>query len=222
MCLIGSSWNSSLGQSSSWITLEPIWWCFWPKGNLRPILWSHGSLWGPQISQNKLTTALFLRTPEKKHTVLCNILFLWMFLFIILIKRRLYLSTLQCPPWRPWGGPWWSQRSHPPPWAPWAPALPWSPWVLSPPRGLFPPLAPAYIYRTGPWCRRRHCRPRLSGCNCQDPPRWCQPQSLPRPGLLLQGARGNLGVLVDQAGRGGPQVPGLRLHQVYYIQTGLG
>ena len=69
MCLIGSSWNSSLGQSSSWITLEPIWWCFWPKGNLRPILWSLGSLRGPQISQNKLTTALFLRTPEKKHTV---------------------------------------------------------------------------------------------------------------------------------------------------------
>ena len=39
------------------------------KGNLRPILWSLGSLWGTQISQNKLRSALFLRTNEKKHTV---------------------------------------------------------------------------------------------------------------------------------------------------------
>ena len=35
------------------------------KGNLRPILWSLGSLWGTQISQNKLRSALFQRTNEK-------------------------------------------------------------------------------------------------------------------------------------------------------------
>ena len=66
---IGSSWNSSLGPSSSWMIVKLIRWCFLPKGNLRLILWSLGSLWWPQISQNKLTSALFLRTNEKKHTV---------------------------------------------------------------------------------------------------------------------------------------------------------
>ena len=66
---IGSSWNSSLGPSSSWMIVKLIRWCFLPKGNLRLILLSLRSHWWPQISQSKLTSALFLRTNEKKHTV---------------------------------------------------------------------------------------------------------------------------------------------------------
>mgnify|MGYP006976008239 CR=1 FL=1 len=85
---IGSSWNSSFGPSSTWMIAKLIRWCFLPKGNLRPILWSLGSLWWPQISQNKLTSALFLRTNEKTH---CS---LFWFSVKVVSKRR-------CSPQRP-------------------------------------------------------------------------------------------------------------------------
>ena len=37
------SWNSSFGQSPIWLTIKLTRECFWPKGNLRPVLGSHRS-----------------------------------------------------------------------------------------------------------------------------------------------------------------------------------
>ena len=48
--------------------------CFWPKGNLRPVLVSHRSLWGHQKSQNKLTAAPVLKQDDVKHTVCIYVL----------------------------------------------------------------------------------------------------------------------------------------------------
>ena len=63
------SWNSSFWKSPVWLTVKPISECFWPKGNFRPVLGSHRSLWGHNKSQNKLTAALFLEHDDVKHTV---------------------------------------------------------------------------------------------------------------------------------------------------------
>ena len=89
---IGSSWNSSLGPSSSWMIVKLIRWCFLPKGNLRLILWSLGSLWWHQIYQNKLTSALFLRTNEKKHTVFLHLYSLLPFLIPFLFPVPFWIQ----------------------------------------------------------------------------------------------------------------------------------
>ena len=76
------SLNSSLRQYLFWIISKLIIMCFWPKGNLRPILRSLRDHWRPQKSKNKLTAVLFLRTNEKKHTVV------WQLVWEVVSKRK--------------------------------------------------------------------------------------------------------------------------------------
>ena len=53
----------------SWQIVKAIWVHFWPKSNLRIVLWLHRGPLGPQKCQNMLTTALFLMQDDVKHPV---------------------------------------------------------------------------------------------------------------------------------------------------------
>ena len=57
----------------SWHIVKAIWVNFWPKSNLRPVLWLHRSLLGPQKCQNMLTKALFLIPNDVKDPVVLQL-----------------------------------------------------------------------------------------------------------------------------------------------------
>ena len=71
-CRLPSNSRSStfpFGWQSACLICKPIYECFLPKSNLRPILGSHRSLWGPQKCKNKLIAALFLMHNQMNHPV---------------------------------------------------------------------------------------------------------------------------------------------------------
>ena len=76
---ITRSWLFLCCWPAFWQILKSIWVNFWPKSNLRPVLGWHRSCLRPQNSQNKLTTALFLRPNWFGHTVLrlVELIFSW-------------------------------------------------------------------------------------------------------------------------------------------------
>ena len=68
---IAKSSKSSLRKLVSWPIVIPNTGCFWPKGNLRPILWFHRSIWRAQKLKDKLTTAMATLPNRSRHTVSC-------------------------------------------------------------------------------------------------------------------------------------------------------
>ena len=75
---ITRSWNSFFWQSSSWLTLNPIWEYILPKSNLRPVLGSHRCPLDLQRFQNKLSTAYFLMKNQMNHPVyILDVIKLW-------------------------------------------------------------------------------------------------------------------------------------------------